>query len=127
MAGPNNSKACILVIEDIEETRDGIEMLLASDGYLVEPARSLALAFQLAIRLPPDLILISLPGPTREIVEAAQRLRLETGLLPEKVPVVIFCVEGVAFGEEVSIGSNIYLTHLDNFNQLRAFFKHLLN
>jgi CheY-like chemotaxis protein len=122
----NKSKACILVIEDIEETRDGIEMLLQSDGYLVEAARSMALALQMAISQPPDLILISLPGPNDEIVEAANRLRLAAGLLQRKVPIVIFCVEGIAFGKEVAIGRNIYLTHLDNFNQLRAFFKQLL-
>jgi CheY-like chemotaxis protein len=29
----------ILVVEDVEETRDGIEKLLAADGYRVDPAR----------------------------------------------------------------------------------------
>jgi DNA-binding response OmpR family regulator len=127
MVVQNKSKACILVIEDIEETRDGIEILLQADGYMVESARSLALGYHLAIKQSPDLILISLPGSNDEIVEAAHRLRLDAGLTPEKVPVVIFCVEGVATGKEVPIGRNIYLTHLDNFNQLRAFFKQLLN
>lgn len=122
----NKSKACILVIEDIEETRDGIEMLLQSDGYLVESARSMTLAFQMAIQQPPDIILISLPDPTDVIVEAAHHLRLDAGLIQGKVPIVIFCVESVDFGKEVPVGRNIYLTHLDNFNQLRAFFKQLL-
>ena len=29
----------ILVVEDVEESRDGIEKLLAADGYRVDPAR----------------------------------------------------------------------------------------
>lgn len=120
------SSARVLVIEDIEETRDGIEILLSTDGYQVEPARSLETALPLAIRVPPDLILVSLPGPVSEIVEAAHRLRVEAHLELEKVPVVIFCVEEVPSGEEIGVGQNIYLTHLDNFNQLRNFFKHLL-
>ncbi len=126
MVVQKKTKVCILVVEDIEETRDGIEMLLERDGYHVEPARSLAAAFPIAVRQPPDIIYISLPGPNDEIVEAANRFRQAAGLQQEKVPIVIICVEGVALGEEVAIGGNIYLTCLDNFNQLRKLFKQLL-
>jgi CheY-like chemotaxis protein len=34
-----NEGMLILVVEDVEETRDGIEKLLEADGYRVDPAR----------------------------------------------------------------------------------------
>jgi hypothetical protein len=40
--------------------------------------------------------------------------------LSEEVPVVIFCVDGVGEGDEVEIGQEVYVTHPDNFNQLRG-------
>lgn len=116
----------ILVLEDIEETRDGIEKLLKSDGYRVEPARTVEEAILKAKREPPDLLLVSLAGPTARIIELAKRLRQEAGLLEEQVPIVIFCIEEVAQGAEVAIGGNVYLTRLDNFNQLRTFLARLL-
>jgi hypothetical protein len=36
------------------------------------------------------------------------------------VPIVIFCADGIADGDEVSIGRNVYVTRPDNFNQLRG-------
>lgn len=115
----------ILVVEDIEETRDGIERLLKVEGYRVEPARTMAEAIVRAKGEPPDLVLVSLGGSTSEVIGLSHQLRQEAPLAQE-VPIVIFCIEEVAQGEEVAIGGNVYLTHLDNFNQLRAFVRHLL-
>ena len=58
----------ILVVEDIEETRDGIEKLLKADGYRVEPARTVEDAILRAKREPPDLLLVSLPGTTAQVI-----------------------------------------------------------
>jgi len=116
----------ILAVEGTEETRDGIEKLLKADGYRVESARTVEDAILRAKREPPDLLLISLPGTTVRVIQLANRIRQEAGLLKEKVPVVMFCIEEVAQGEEVAIEGNIYLTRLDNFNQLRAFLRRLL-
>jgi CheY-like chemotaxis protein len=35
-----NDGSLILVVEDVEETRDGIEKLLKADGYRVDPAET---------------------------------------------------------------------------------------
>jgi len=40
-------------VEDIEETRDGIEQLLTADGYRVDPARDEEDAVVRAKRTPP--------------------------------------------------------------------------
>jgi len=70
-------------------------------------------------------MLVSLPGPTDELIQVANQIRQDAGL-NEDVPIVIFCIEEVATGEEVAIGDNVYLTRLDNFNQLRRFMHRLL-
>ncbi len=116
----------ILVLEDIEETRDGIERLLEVDGYRVEAARRERDAVERARRKRPDLMLVSLGGPPREVIVAARRIRRRAGL-GEDVPVVIFCVEEVGEGDEVAIGQNVYLTRPDNFDQLRNLLTHLLH
>jgi len=115
----------ILVVEDVEETRYGIEKLLKTDGYRVELARNEEEGSLKAKQQPPNLLLLSLALATNERVQTAKRIREQAGLT-ESVPVVIFSVGDIAEGEEVAIGNNIYLTRPDNFNQLRTLIHSLL-
>ena len=117
--------ARILVANDVEETRDGIEKLLTADGYRVDPARNEDDAVDRACRQCPDLILVSLGGRPVDVVASAARIRQRAGL-NSKVPVVVFCIPTVDEGAEVAIGSNVYVTRPDNFDQLRAFLGRLL-
>jgi DNA-binding response OmpR family regulator len=121
-----NDNWLILVVEDIEETRDGIEILLKTEGYRVEPARTLEDAIQSAKSQLPDLLLVCLAGSTDEIIQSANQIR-QGAELEEHVPIIIFCDEEIPEGEEVAIKGNIYLTRPDNFNQLRALIRRLLN
>lgn len=116
----------ILVVDDIEETRDGIEKLLKVDGYSVETARHEQDAIERAQRKPIDLILVSLGDPLQDVITAAHHIR-KRAELDEGVPVVVFCVGDIEEGDEVDIGQNVYLTHPDNFNQLRNLLARLLN
>ena len=118
-------KSHILIIEDVEETRDGLEILLTADGYHVEAARNEADAITRAINQSPDLVLISMDGDPAAVVQSSLRIR-ERASLNEKVPFVVFCIESVAPGEEVEVSDHVYLTRLDNFNQLRTFIRSLL-
>jgi DNA-binding response OmpR family regulator len=117
--------AVILVTDDVEETRDGIERLLKADGYRVDPARSEEDAVDRATRQPPDLILVSLSGPSDTAITSARRIRRRAGLSDE-VLVVIFCVQTVEEGAEVALGRNVYVTRPDNFDQLRGLLGRLL-
>jgi DNA-binding response OmpR family regulator len=121
----NAGTAVVLVADDVEETRDGIEKLLTADGYRVDPARSEDDAVDRARRQPPDLILVSLGGPPVEVIASAARIRYRAAL-NEGVPVVVFCIPVVDEGAEVAIGCNVYVTRPDNFDQLRAFLGRLL-
>jgi two-component system response regulator VicR len=115
----------ILVVVDVEETRDGIEQLLRVNGFRVEAARNELAAVESALRKRPDLILVSLNGPLRDVLSAARQVRERAGLGAE-VPVVLFSIAEIAEGEEVAAGRGVYLTRPDNFNQLRALLARLL-
>ncbi len=115
----------ILVVEDVHETRDGIEKLLIADGYRVAVARDQQDATISAQRETPDLILLSLAGLPREVISAARGIR-ENADVGEQVPVVLFCIEGIGDGDEVALGHNVHLSRPDNFNQLRKLLIRLL-
>jgi CheY-like chemotaxis protein len=84
-------RSAILVVEDVEETRFGIERLLAASGYQVSTARDEEEEVLKTGLHHPDLILISLDlSPTR-VVAIVKRMRERAGL-GEEVPVVVFCV-----------------------------------
>jgi CheY-like chemotaxis protein len=121
----NDMNAIILVVEDVQETREGIEKLLLVDGYRVALARDEEDGIESARQQQPDLILVSLAGLPREVVLSARRIR-ESAALGEDVPVVVFCIDDIAEGDEVAIGENVHLTRPDNFNQLRSLLARLL-
>jgi CheY-like chemotaxis protein len=122
----NNTNRIILVVEDVQETREGIERLLVADGYRVAAARDERDGIESARRERPDLILVSLAGLPREVIISARRIR-ESAAIGEDVPVVVFCVDEIAEGDEVAIGENVHVTRPDNFNQLRSLLARLLH
>ena len=126
--GKNNNYpvSLILVVEDVHETRDGIEKLLHADGYRVAVARAEGDAVESARREPPDLILVSLAGSLGEVIFIARRIRERAGIADD-TPVVAFCIEEIREGEELALGQNVHVTRPDNFNQLRRLLIRLLD
>lgn len=122
----NNTSPLILVVEDVHETRDGIEKLLKADGYRVAVARDQEDAIDNALRTHPDLILVSLAGSPAEVILSARKVR-DAAQVGEGVPVVIFCIEGISEGGEVAIGHNVHVTRPDNFDQLRSLLTRLIH
>jgi CheY-like chemotaxis protein len=122
----NDTNLIILVVEDVQETREGIEKLLLVDGYRIALARDEQDGIDSARRQRPDLILVSLAGIPREVILSARRIR-ESAAIGEDVPVVVFCVDDIAQGDEIAIGENVHLTRPDNFNQLRGLLARLLH
>lgn len=116
----------ILVVEDVEEIRDGIQKLLKADGYQVAVAREPEEALMKIGQKLPDLMLVGLGMPITEVIQDLKAIRSRAGLDPE-IPVVIFDFDALEEGEERAIEGNIYMTRPDNFNQLRALIRRLLN
>lgn len=117
--------AAILIIADDEEVRDGIQGLLESDRYCALAARNMADGVQLAARMPPDLILMSLGQSADSMTTCARQIRQRAGL-SETIPVVIFSIPAIPEGAEMEVGKAIYATRPDNFDQLRALLARLL-
>ena len=116
----------ILAVEDVEETRDGIEQLLKKDGYRVDPARDEEDTVAKATRTSPDLILVSPGSSPTHVIATARRVR-DRAALSDQVPIVIFDDDSIAEGEELRIDNNVYLTRPDNFNQLQGLLHRLLH
>jgi DNA-binding response OmpR family regulator len=117
--------ALILVVEDVHEISDGIERLLKTDGYRVALARDELHAIESAQLTRPDLMLISWTGLSAEVLATVCRIRERAGVA-HQIPLV-FWVEDIDEGEEVTLEGNVYLTRPDNFNQLRGLLAHLLD
>ena len=113
----------ILVVEDVYETRAGIDTLLKVNGYRVALATTEAINTTRPER--PDLILVSGSALPDNILVKVGRIRREAAV-GDEVPVVVFCAQDIPEGEEVAIGGNVYLTNPDNFNQLRSLVARLL-
>ena len=122
----DETRVIILVVEDVAETRDGIERLLTGDGYRVALARDERDAIESARRKRPDLILVSLAGSPSEVIATARRIR-ELAEVGEQVPVVIFCIESIGEGDDLAIGQNVHVSRPDNFNQLRRLLTRVLH
>jgi DNA-binding response OmpR family regulator len=115
----------ILVVEDVYETRAGIDTLLKAKGYRVALASTEGAAINSTWPERPDLILVSGSGLPNNVLAKVDRLRKEAAV-GDEVPVVVFCARDIPEGEEVAIGGNVYLTNPDNFNQLRSLVARLL-
>jgi CheY-like chemotaxis protein len=125
MTPGQNRNGVVLVVEDVEETRDAIEHLLVATGYIVSTARDEAEAVFKARVQSPDLILMSLGLDAVEIAGMGRRIR-ENSWLTDGVPIVIFCVATLAEGADAEVGDNIYVTRPDNFDQLRRLLNRLV-
>jgi CheY-like chemotaxis protein len=115
----------ILVVEDVYETRAGIDTLLKANGYRVALASADEEAVNRTRPERPDLILVSGSALPDNVLVKVDRIR-KAAAVGDEVPVVVFCAHDVPEGEEVVIGGNVYLTNPDNFNQLRSLVARLL-
>ena len=113
----------ILVVDDVYETRAGIDTLLKANGYRVALASTEAINSTRPER--PDLILVSRSALPDNILVKVDGIRREVAV-GDDIPVVVFCAQDIPEGEEVVIGGNVYLTNPDNFNQLRSLIARLL-
>jgi CheY-like chemotaxis protein len=115
----------ILVVEDVYETRAGIDTLLKANGYRVALASAEEEAINSTRAERPDLVLVSGSALPENVLIRVGRIRKKAGV-GDEIPVVVFCAQDVNEGEEVAIGGNVYLTNPDNFNQLRSLVARLL-
>ena len=73
------AKRRVLVIEDDEDTREVVRLLLQSDGHHVETAATGAEGTELAIRTMPDVVLVDIGLPGLDGYAVGQRIRDAVG------------------------------------------------
>jgi two-component system, OmpR family, KDP operon response regulator KdpE len=123
---PQPVRTCrILIVEDVQETREAIEVLLRRDGYILSQARDEEEAVEEIAAHKPDLILVSIGGLPEAVLGTAQRIR-ERAHLGERTPVVIFSVQILPEGVTEEIAPNIFVIVPENFNQLRRLLTQIL-
>jgi PAS domain S-box-containing protein len=69
------AKRRVLVIEDDEDTREVVRLLLQNDGHHVETAASGAEGMELALRTSPDVVLVDIGLPGLDGYTVGQRIR----------------------------------------------------
>ena len=89
----------ILVVEDVQETRNAIKALLESSGYDVVQACNEDDAVERLALTRPNLILISLGGPADQLLDTARSIRARAGF-GQQIPYVIFYIHTVPEGSE---------------------------
>lgn len=126
MNGQEPQRQIILVLDDIEETRYLIQRMLKVNGYNVVLARNEEEAISEALIRSPSLILMSLGLEPEQLLAIARRLRQEAAL-SDDVAIVMLCVFTIPEGAELEVHKNVYMTHPDNFDQLRGFLHRVLH
>lgn len=115
----------ILLLHDVDETRDLMEAMLCNNGQHVVASRSEEDAISRARTTPPDVIVMSLGLEPKQHREIGERVRKDSGL-SANVALVLFCDATIPEGAEVAMDENIYATYPDNFDQLRGLLHRLL-
>src|SRR5450631_1308895 len=75
-------KSSILVIDDESEIREGLEMLLESEGYAVSSAENAAAGLTILEERPVDLVLLDVSLPDQNGLELLREIRRRDPQLP---------------------------------------------
>ena len=125
MSDEPQRRQVILVLDDIEETRDLIKKMLIGNGCCVNLARDEEDAISRARSQSPDLILMSLGLELDQLLATAHRIRQKCAF-SQDVAIIIFCVPTIPEGAEIEVKQNVFVTRPDNFDQLRDLLHRLL-
>lgn len=125
MSNKTQRRQVILVLDDIEETRNLIKKMLGGNGCCVNLAMDEEDAISRARSESPDLILMSLGLDLDQLLATAYRIR-QRGEFGQDVAIIIFCVPTIPEGAEIEVKQNVYVTRPDNFDQLRGLLHRLL-
>lgn len=119
-------KRTILVVEDFDETRFMIKVVLEMSGYRVLEATNGVEAVEVARRERPDLILMDMGLPLMDGFEATRAIRDEGDL--GGVPVVAVSAHATAEYrvKALTVGCDEYITKPVDFVHLKNLVKRLL-
>src|SRR3954469_8355990 len=116
----------VMVVEDFEDNRFMMRLLLEMSGYHVLEAVNGEEAVEIARRERPHLILMDLSLPLLDGLAATRRIRQEASL--RDVPIVAVSAHDTAdfHADALAAGCNDYVTKPIDFDQLEALLGKLL-
>jgi CheY-like chemotaxis protein len=123
----NGGQPMILVVDDDEDLRTMVEVILRGRGYRVVSAASGAEAYNLAVTEAPDLVLMDIGMPDVDGLATVWKMREDPALA--EVPVVIITAYDSydLRGEAASAGCKGYLTKPFEPDQLREVVRQILD
>jgi DNA-binding NtrC family response regulator len=112
----SRSKVRVLVVDDEQSARSGMERLLRQEGYTVDTAADGASALGVAAEHPPDVVVTDLKMPGMDGLELVAKLRAQDPDIPVIV-VTTFSDVASAVGA-IRAGAEDYLTKPVDFDAL---------
>ncbi len=123
----NGKWQTILLVEDFDDARFMMRMLLEMDGYRVVEATNGREAVELAKQSCPDLVLMDLSMPEMDGLEAVRHIRALTELCHVPIVAVTAHVGNDYYSAAVASGCDEYLTKPVDFDRLEAVISKLLS
>jgi two-component system response regulator AtoC len=110
----------ILLVEDHDDSRTMLRLLLESDNYHVLEATTGSEALEIARLRNPDLILMDMGLPELDGLETIRRIRQVDGL--QKAPIVVLSAySGSAYYQSaIEAGGNYFVSKPIDFDKLKA-------
>jgi two-component system cell cycle sensor histidine kinase/response regulator CckA len=90
MATASERQARILVVDDEDNDRQLLRVLLAAEGFIIETAASGAEALAIIAREPPELILLDVMMPDMDGYQVAEAIKSNRALVP--IPIIMITV-----------------------------------
>lgn len=119
-AQTNNYVPVVLVVEDDEDCRLMVKLLLEMWDYRVVEAKNGTEALQIAEKIRPDLILMDVRMPDFDGFDVTRHIRESANI--KEVPIVVLsaCSEAAYHQTAKAAGANDYLTKPLDFEQLKS-------
>jgi CheY-like chemotaxis protein len=117
----------ILVVEDYDDVRQMLRILLESERFRVVEAASGGEALEVLEEEHPDVILMDLALPGFDGLEAIRRIRVIDGF--QNTPIVVLTAYTGPFTYENALraGSDYFMAKPIDFDELAALLKEILN
>lgn len=125
--GMNDSRdLVVLIVEDVDDTREVMRLALEERGYRVLEAENGEQAVEVALAEHPDVILMDLSLPVLDGLEATERIRQHKDFSTTPIVAVTAHQETDLRADAQASGFTAYVTKPIDFNWLNDLLKDLL-
>ncbi len=126
MNGANKRNGTILVVEDYEDVRRMLKMLLEADNYRVLEAATGTEALNVVQNTRPDVILMDRALPGFDGFETIRRIRKIDGF--QNTPIIVLTAHsgGASYESAIRAGSNFFMAKPIDFDELTNLLEHIM-